>query len=649
LIKPVQRLLKYSLLLTAIIAGTPDDHEDKQNLKVAKEKMDEVARGVNEGRRRREVVKEVLTGGDIMGAKKKGLNVGVAASVRLGNMKGIRNAAKSREGSDGNDEKELVLKMEAELKQCDAFIRYFAKDVVAWGKTMMEMMTCLSDWTESFGRVIGISENQISESFNAFQTVVDHHLLPLCNDLVDVINNRLLPQLSVLLETTLSPSRLLEAMHTLEPLHYGLLNLNVSKSRPPPALLEASKSYIALRGQLSVELPQFLALLHKGIVAAIIQVAVWQGQFWGDVSSHWADLWEALKVDGEIGVGNAPQTVTIWWERFSAINDAMSGLSILKKIEKVSHPKASPPERVIVSKSPKQPPKSPKEPQRRNSKEPSRLSTSRVLNILASLEPAVPGAPSLGHVPRRSFAPPLNDEVPPKRKGSRRSSDASRRSSRKEIPSEYEFISGPSPTSPSSIGYFLDPQTDEVHAVPIRRKSTTTRAPDLPAPPPTPPAYEEDLPVSHSGKPSMRRKLADNIRNSASSSGSSSGPPVAVPARRTPSLPSLVKSKSFPRPPPSPAPSLPSRGSTPYTTPVILYECAAVSPFDVGREIKYEGIAFHKLRIGDRLGILKEAGHPCTHPNLPISVDDGEDCLLLARDNDGLVGWVFASFLVPVD
>ena len=69
--------------------------------------MDGVARGVNEGRRRREVIKEVLNGGkgtpdssttalngNSPGPKpKKGINVGVAASVKL--VKGMKHAAKS--------------------------------------------------------------------------------------------------------------------------------------------------------------------------------------------------------------------------------------------------------------------------------------------------------------------------------------------------------------------------------------------------------------------------------------------------------------------------------------------------------------------------------------------------------------------------
>jgi dynamin-binding protein len=68
-----------------------------------------------------------------------------------------------------------------------------------------------------------------------------------------------------------------------------------SKSRPPPALLDASRSYVALRAQLARELPDYAALLHRGLVAVIRKWARWQTEFWNDVRTRWAELWEALR------------------------------------------------------------------------------------------------------------------------------------------------------------------------------------------------------------------------------------------------------------------------------------------------------------------------------------------------------------------
>jgi len=81
----------------------------------------------------------------------------------------------------------------------------------------------------------------------------------------------------------------------------------------------------------------------------------------------------------------------------------------------------------------------------------------------------------------------------------------------------------------------------------------------------------------------------------------------------------------------------------------VLYACEAITPFRLNMDALYEGIGFHSLGVGTRLGIIRELGHPSTHPSLPVHVDDGEDCLLLAMDIHDNIGWAFASFLIPVD
>ena len=112
-------------------------------------------------------------------------------------------------------------------------------------------------------------------------------IIPVCEDLEKVVLGKLLPQLSLLVDSMTDPLRLLEAMHTLEPLHYGLLHLNVSKIRPSPLLLEASQSYVTLTGQQFTELPQYLRLLHKGTTATVIQLSAWQTTFYKDTHVHW--------------------------------------------------------------------------------------------------------------------------------------------------------------------------------------------------------------------------------------------------------------------------------------------------------------------------------------------------------------------------
>ncbi|KAF9486081.1 hypothetical protein BDN70DRAFT_870597 [Pholiota conissans] len=336
LIKPVQRLLKYPLLLNTIIDETPDGHPDKENLKSARTKIEEIARNVNEGRRRAEVVKDVLSSKT---PKKPSAPVGVAASVNLSKVKSLRHggvtAATMRvaaltEGSAG--EAAQVEAMHAELKRIEVFAQQFAKNIVDWGKMMANMMLALRGWALSFGKVIGLSAEQRSEAFDAFLGVVTQGLLPLTVDLDSAINERLLKDMAHLLMTMSQPLKLLASMAEQEPYHYHLLTMPVSaKNRPPPALLEASTNYLALRGQLAAELPAYLGLLHKGCAVFVRRLAEIQTRFWRDVKERWAELWEMLRVEGELNAGYE-ETCTVWCARWADVDEVVQALNIARPV-----------------------------------------------------------------------------------------------------------------------------------------------------------------------------------------------------------------------------------------------------------------------------------------------------------------------------
>ncbi|PPQ78977.1 hypothetical protein CVT25_002261 [Psilocybe cyanescens] len=348
LIKPVQRLLKYPLLLNTIIDETADAHPDKENLRAARERIEELARNVNEGRRRAEVVKDVLTS---KGGKKPSAPVGVSASVSLSKVKSLRHggvtaatmrasalaaangngdggAAGAEGGNGGGGEAAQVEAMQAELKQIEVFAQQFARNVVDWGKMMSNMMLALRTWALSFGKVIGLSADQRSEAFEAFVDVVRQKLMPLSADLEAAINERLLKDMAHLLMTMNQPLKLLASMNEQEPYHYHLLTMPVSqKNRPPASLLAASTNYLALRGQLAAELPAYLRLLHRGFQIFVLRLAGIQTRFWKDVKEHWAELWEMLRVESELNVG-WEETCAVWCARWADVDEVVKALGV---------------------------------------------------------------------------------------------------------------------------------------------------------------------------------------------------------------------------------------------------------------------------------------------------------------------------------
>ena len=61
LIKPVQRICKYPLLIKAIIKSTPANHPDYHILDQALKKIESVVSDVNEGTRQSEGIREMLS------------------------------------------------------------------------------------------------------------------------------------------------------------------------------------------------------------------------------------------------------------------------------------------------------------------------------------------------------------------------------------------------------------------------------------------------------------------------------------------------------------------------------------------------------------------------------------------------------------
>ena len=350
LIKPVQRLLKYPLLLTAIFDETPDAHPDKENLRNARTKLEKIAQNVNEERRRAEVVKEVLM-------NKKGAKitpgVGVTAQVNLTKMKNLKGGMRvaalpelvdlngaapaavtggDRVAATGSAEAALVEQMQTELRRIEAFAQQFAKNVVDWSKMMSHVMVALRTWALDFGKVIGLTPDEGfgSEAFDAFLDVVEKQLMPLAVDLEGTINERLLKDIAHLLTTMNKPLKLLASMNEQEPYHYHLLTMPVSsKNRPPPSLLAASTNYLALRGQLAAELPTYLRLLHHGFDGFVVRLAEIQTRFWGHVRERWGALWEMLRVEGELNAG-WEETVNVWRTRWGDVDEVMGSIGILR-------------------------------------------------------------------------------------------------------------------------------------------------------------------------------------------------------------------------------------------------------------------------------------------------------------------------------
>lgn len=165
-------------------------------------------------------------------------------------------------------------------------------------------------------------------------------------------------------------------------------------------------------------------------------------------------------------------------------------------------------------------------------------------------------------------------------------------------------------------------------------------------------------------RPSLKSKITDTFRPSHHRTRSSSVKSLGAPSSLAPSYYTTDSALPAYQMPTTPirthSPHTPTRRTTDLQGLRALYQCAAIHMCIPPTGVSYRGLPFFELRSGDTFDVLREYGHPSTHPDLPLYVDDGEDCLLLVREladaeggRDakvrGEVGWALASFLVPLD
>jgi len=625
-----------------------------------------------------------------------------------------------------NAEAAEVARLEGELQKYAAFFDKLARDAKDWQDAMQTSLLALRQWGITFGAVLGLTPSPASlnpdlqpdspsgqaidtsdpevrsEAYDAF-TLLLSSLPPLCDEFdswrKDVFNG-MLTEFKAMLEP---PKKLLNAMHTLAPLHTALLHVAPSKARrPAQALLTASQSYLALRSALAAELPFLLSHLNRATGLAVRILAAEQANLYAMVKEQWTELWDALRVDGE-GCSGAEETLRVWWERWSEV-EGLSWLKIIQRdkwwaerereLKEGRDFKGEARESTVREK-----------PGRKGGAAP--VSGSSTLD-----SPPPPPPPGQSQSKRHHHGHGSSDTNPSpgrRRSGSsailpiqiyRRPSDESLRSGKSGKSSHGGKLDRTSRTEdeppvprlkPNFVASCCNGTSHRKSAptviTPLRTSlSSTTTIIDIDTVFPPSPFSRSTFDDSGGGdgddqdrgrslnnqrRSTIKSKITDSFRPGHHRRRSSSCKSLGAPSSLLPSsyvtdipLPSYSPSSAasqFAHMQQAQAPASRARASPSLATTRALYTTRVVHACEPPPGVSYRGLPFFILEHNDMFDVLREYGHPSTHADLPLYVDDGEDCLLLVRarglkggggsggGEGGDVGWALASFLVPVD
>jgi len=259
LIKPVQRVMKYPMLLMEILKKTDDGHPDLAALREATERMSDVAKLINEGKRTKELTERY--GPSSKTAKQKGGGGFLhAVSKKSGRMLEKIGGTKSKDGEENREFGNLALQvkeLEMSAKELRKTVTKYRVQVRAHSQSLVDMGNKLLDVFDSTGSEVVAAA--VKGSFDAIFVTSE--------SFSESLEWKIISPMKKLLALFEAPNKLIEkrADKFLDCERARRKFVAASKDPERAAAMKADKdiaenTYIAMNKLLLDELPTFIEL-----------------------------------------------------------------------------------------------------------------------------------------------------------------------------------------------------------------------------------------------------------------------------------------------------------------------------------------------------------------------------------------------------
>ncbi|CAF0837962.1 unnamed protein product [Brachionus calyciflorus] len=261
LLKPIQRVLKYPLLLQELIKNTESCHEDYQDLLEALKSMQNVATYINEIKRRHELIvkygRRIKENSTITNKMSKltmhsMIKKSNRISVKLSNALKINAVTTVDEKFD---------EWEIKFHSMEKIIKNFIKDVVGLLSSLKELLKSQTANSESLQEYFG--DDKFEEIVHYVQ-LNSHFLNDFITKKTSLIHEKVMKPLKDLLECLETPNKLIIKRND-KLLDYEFAKLNIERSKDKLTyktnqenLVESKKNFEALNNQLIEELPHLV-------------------------------------------------------------------------------------------------------------------------------------------------------------------------------------------------------------------------------------------------------------------------------------------------------------------------------------------------------------------------------------------------------
>ncbi|KAK3102404.1 hypothetical protein FSP39_011155 [Pinctada imbricata] len=321
LIKPVQRILKYPLLLNELFKSTEDDHPDKPEILAGINAMTDVATAINEYKRRKDLVykykKETdASFGDKLAKlsfhtiKKKGSRFKGRLTTNLGFSPQTR---------DENFENE-----ETRFRQLEKIVKIFVRDVQTFTTQIQDSVSYHENLVADI--IDFYDDKQQSPTVQQFQQAqqkIDNTFLPEFLENVSVLVVSPLTKLTQMFD---GPTKVIQKRYDKLLDYDNLLRKGKDEKATEKSLSKAKQDYEALNAQLLDELPKLYSLSLSLLQDCVTSFVRAQQEYANSLFLHMSDMLDlpSLLTHGE-------NVVEMFNIQHVAMVDRLSMLSFIPK------------------------------------------------------------------------------------------------------------------------------------------------------------------------------------------------------------------------------------------------------------------------------------------------------------------------------
>ncbi|KAI4187470.1 MAG: hypothetical protein L6R41_002796 [Letrouitia leprolyta] len=264
LVKPVQRILKYPLLLDQLLETTPENHPDFTKLDVASREMKGISMRINEMKKRADLMEQVTNN-----RKRK------ESDVRLGLSKAFgRRTEKLRQQVGLSDMVEDKAYNAVSEKFGSHFfqLQVVMRDVEMYTNDVQLWMNRFSDFVMAIENHIDVAQSsypEVESKWRKFRMSTREMSMTALTDHVNAVRKNVVEPMTTLLKLHDGPQKLMQKRNKRVMDYARYKGIKERGDKPDKKTTEQGEQFVAINESLKEELPKLFALTAKLVEACL--------------------------------------------------------------------------------------------------------------------------------------------------------------------------------------------------------------------------------------------------------------------------------------------------------------------------------------------------------------------------------------------